>query len=102
MMRNGWLKTAFPMRVEPVSSINHYLEDIQAMAGDIIKVAMIRVDNALRELKSRVLLQVHDELVVEVAPGESISRSRIFLTSSASPAQLRRQVRRAPGVALGT
>ena len=65
---------------------------IQGTAADIIKVAMLRVDDALRRggagveepagagdghgdqkngpLKSRVLLQVHDELVVEVAPGE--------------------------------
>ena len=45
---------------------------IQGSAADIIKVAMLRVDSALREagLRSRVLLQVHDELVVEVAPGE--------------------------------
>ncbi|WP_099298890.1 DNA polymerase I [Corynebacterium dentalis] len=45
---------------------------IQGTAADIIKIAMLRVDCALRagEYKSRVLLQVHDELVVEVAPGE--------------------------------
>ncbi|WP_288801890.1 DNA polymerase I [Corynebacterium dentalis] len=45
---------------------------IQGTAADIIKIAMLRVDSALREgdYKSRVLLQVHDELVVEVAPGE--------------------------------
>ena len=43
---------------------------IQGTAADIIKVAMIRVDNALEGFKSRVLLQVHDELVVEIAPGE--------------------------------
>ncbi|WP_448852491.1 DNA polymerase I [Corynebacterium sp. 335C] len=55
---------------------------IQGTAADIIKVAMLRVDDALRRggaaadeeprepLASRVLLQVHDELVVEVAPGE--------------------------------
>ena len=45
---------------------------IQGTAADIIKVAMIRVDRALVDarLNSRVLLQVHDELVVEIAPGE--------------------------------
>ncbi|AWB85059.1 DNA polymerase I [Corynebacterium liangguodongii] len=43
---------------------------IQGTAADIIKVAMIRVDRALASFDSRVLLQVHDELVVEVAPGE--------------------------------
>ncbi|MFG1846061.1 DNA polymerase I [Micromonospora carbonacea] len=45
---------------------------IQGSAADIIKVAMLRVDAGLREagLRSRMLLQVHDELVFEVAPGE--------------------------------
>jgi DNA polymerase-1 len=45
---------------------------IQGSAADIIKLAMLGVDAALRAegLRSRVLLQVHDELVLEVAPGE--------------------------------
>ncbi|GAA2911975.1 DNA polymerase (POL I) [Actinoplanes cyaneus] len=45
---------------------------IQGSAADIIKIAMLNVDRALREseLASRMLLQVHDELVFEVAPGE--------------------------------
>ena len=45
---------------------------IQGSAADIIKVAMLQVDAALKEsgLKSRMLLQVHDELVFDVAPGE--------------------------------
>jgi DNA polymerase-1 len=45
---------------------------IQGSAADIIKVAMLRVDAALTAagLRSRMLLQVHDELVFEVAPGE--------------------------------
>jgi DNA polymerase-1 len=45
---------------------------IQGSAADIIKLAMKGVDAALRRegLASRMLLQVHDELVLEVAPGE--------------------------------
>ncbi|WP_260972562.1 DNA polymerase I [Mycolicibacterium llatzerense] len=45
---------------------------IQGSAADIIKVAMINVDSAMKAagLKSRVLLQVHDELLFEVADGE--------------------------------
>ena len=45
---------------------------IQGSAADIIKVAMIAVDKALADanLKSRMLLQVHDELLLEVADGE--------------------------------
>ena len=41
---------------------------IQGSAADIIKVAMLRVEHALREagLRSRLLLQVHDELVLEL------------------------------------
>ncbi|MEV5984197.1 DNA polymerase I [Streptomyces sp. NPDC052051] len=45
---------------------------IQGTAADIVKIAMLNVDRALREagLTSRMLLQVHDEIVLEVAPGE--------------------------------
>jgi DNA polymerase I len=45
---------------------------IQGSAADIIKMAMVAVDRAMtaEELASRMVLQVHDELVFEVAPGE--------------------------------
>jgi DNA polymerase-1 len=45
---------------------------LQGSAADLIKLAMIRIHDALREgrLRSRMLLQVHDELVFEVPPGE--------------------------------
>src|SRR5207249_2448107 len=44
---------------------------IQGSAADLIKIAMIRIDDALRTkgLLSKMLLQVHDELVFEVPPG---------------------------------
>jgi len=45
---------------------------IQGSAADIIKVAMLGVDKAIKDagLNSRMLLQVHDELVLDVAKGE--------------------------------
>ena len=102
--KDGYTATLFDRRryLPDLNSDNRMARDmaeraalnspIQGTAADIIKVAMLRVDDALRRggagveepagdgdghgdqkngpLKSRVLLQVHDELVVEVAPGE--------------------------------
>ncbi len=63
---------------------------IQGSAADIIKVAMLRVDAALREqdLTSRMLLQVHDELVLEVAPGEKDAVESLVRTAMADAAEL--------------
>jgi DNA polymerase-1 len=48
---------------------------IQGSAADLIKIAMIRIDTALRKraMQSRMLLQVHDELVFELPPQEQES-----------------------------
>lgn len=45
---------------------------IQGSAADIMKIAMIRAEQTLADahVKSRIILQIHDELVVEIAPGE--------------------------------
>lgn len=45
---------------------------IQATAADVIKIAMLRVENRMRkeQLQSQLLLQIHDELLVETHPDE--------------------------------
>ncbi|WP_053849905.1 DNA polymerase I [Streptomyces sp. NRRL B-24085] len=52
---------------------------IQGTAADIVKIAMLKVDDALRAagLASRMLLQVHDEIVLEIAPGERAAAEEI-------------------------
>jgi len=82
--RDGRVKTLFG-RVRPIPDINSknfnlrgFAErtavntPLQGTAADLIKIAMIRIDAAIleRRLKSRMTLQVHDELVFEVPEGE--------------------------------
>lgn len=52
---------------------------IQGSAADIIKVAMVRAHSAIRAagLESRIVLQIHDELLVEVPAGETKQLSAI-------------------------
>lgn len=54
---------------------------IQGAAADIIKIAMIRVENRLEKegLRARLILQVHDELIVE-APKEEAAHVAALLT----------------------
>ncbi|WP_328821718.1 DNA polymerase I [Nesterenkonia haasae] len=63
---------------------------IQGSAADIIKRAMIDVDAGLTEwgLSSRVLLQVHDELVLEVAPGEQEQVEALLIDKMGAAADL--------------
>ncbi|GGQ25471.1 DNA polymerase [Streptomyces roseolilacinus] len=64
---------------------------IQGTAADIVKVAMLRVGRALSEagLNSRMLLQVHDEIVLELAPGERERVEEIVRREMASAVELR-------------
>jgi DNA polymerase I len=64
---------------------------IQGSAADVIKVAMLRVAAALSDagLGSRMLLQVHDELIFEVAPGELDSVTSLVTAAMAGAAELR-------------
>ncbi|MFT3942644.1 MAG: DNA polymerase I [Ancrocorticia sp.] len=63
---------------------------IQGSAADIVKLAMVDVANDLAEagLTSRILLQVHDELVLEIAPGERAAVEAIVRRDMAGAAQL--------------
>lgn len=63
---------------------------IQGSAADIIKVAMLGVRKALREngLRSRMLLQVHDELIVEVADGERAAVEQLIREQMGSAYEL--------------
>ena len=81
---NGYVKT-MKNRIRYIPDINSkiYMQrefakrtamnaPIQGSAADIIKIAMVKIDNELEErgLKSKMLVQVHDELVFEVEAGE--------------------------------
>ncbi|MFL6107421.1 MAG: DNA polymerase I, partial [Marmoricola sp.] len=63
---------------------------IQGSAADIIKVAMLNVDRAIKAegLSSRMLLQVHDELVFEVAPNEHDALESLVRKQMAAAAEL--------------
>ena len=63
---------------------------IQGTAADIIKRAMIAIDRELEEknMNSRMVLQVHDELVFELAPGERETLEKLVVSKMGSAAEL--------------
>ena len=92
--RTGYVETLFGRRryvpeltgsnanVRALAERNAVNAPIQGTSADIIKLAMTGVDRRLREerLKSRMVLQIHDELVLEV-PRDEIERVRDILVS---------------------
>ncbi|MFC8304555.1 DNA polymerase I [Specibacter sp. NPDC057265] len=64
---------------------------IQGSAADIIKEAMLGVATALEErgMKTRMLLQVHDELILEVAPGELAAAKALVIEQMGAAAELK-------------
>ncbi len=89
---DGYVTTMFGRRryLPELTSSNHNLRafgervarnmPIQGTAADIIKIAMIKVFERLKKenLKSRLILQVHDELIVEAPENESVQVERIL------------------------
>ena len=81
---NGWVKTIYNrVRYIPELASNNAMQrtfgervamnmPLQGSASDIIKIAMIRVFNKIKEhhLKSKLILQIHDELIIDTAPDE--------------------------------
>ncbi|MBO0594608.1 DNA polymerase I [Nesterenkonia sp. E16_7] len=100
--QDGFTSTLFGRRryLPDLSSENRQLRQmaeraalnapIQGSAADIIKQAMIGVDSALRSegLESRLLLQVHDELIFEVASGEREALEKLVTTRMGAAAEL--------------
>ncbi|SDZ04610.1 DNA polymerase I [Herbiconiux ginsengi] len=99
---DGYTETIFGRRrpFANLNSANRVLRDnderaalnapIQGTAADIIKIAMIGIsaDLASAGLTSKMLLQVHDELVFDVAPGEWDALAQIVTTRMSSAASL--------------
>ena len=98
----GYTESIFGRRryLPDLNSDNRQLRDIaeraalnapiQGSAADLVKIAMLNVDRALKSagVKSRMLLQVHDELIIEVAKGELEQVSSLVKENMANVAEL--------------
>ena len=99
---NGYAKTMYGRRrpVPELSSSNFMQRSfgervamnspIQGSAADIMKIAMIRVWERIQreKLRSRLILQIHDELLIETAPGEEEQVSRLLREEMENAADL--------------
>ena len=100
--RDGYVETMFGRRryLPELSSGKHMMRafgervarnmPIQGTAADIIKIAMIRVDNRLKQegLQARLILQVHDELIVEAPHSESAQVAALLQEEMENAVQL--------------
>ncbi len=92
---NGWVETMFGRKrylpdilsrnstIRGIAERNAINTPIQGTAADIIKIAMVRIGNELigRELKTKMIIQVHDELDFDVHPSELEQVKEIVRTS---------------------
>ncbi|WP_420437253.1 DNA polymerase I [Candidatus Poriferisocius sp.] len=99
----GYTETLFGRRrrIPEISSSNFRLRQaaerqamnagIQGLAADIFKVALVRLDHALenRGFDSRIILQVHDEVILEVPEGEQDAAAELTVETMAGACQLR-------------
>lgn len=91
--KNGYVTTVCGRRrpIPEVHSSNHQVREfgkraamnapIQGSAADLIKIAMIRIDEAMKkaDVRSRLILQVHDELIFDV-PEEELEQMKQIVT----------------------
>ncbi len=97
----GWVETAFHRRryIPEVSSSNFMLRSsgermamntpIQGSAADIIKIAMVKVYDALKSLSnSKLILQVHDELIIEAHESEAEQAEKLLVECMESAVKL--------------
>lgn len=101
--RNGYVKSMLNRRryIKEINASNFMVRQagerlamnspIQGSAADIIKLAMIKVYDALKEerMHSRLILQVHDELIIEVAPGEEEKAQQLLKRCMESARELK-------------
>jgi DNA polymerase-1 len=99
----GYTETLFGRRrqIPELSSTNYRIRQagerqamnagIQGLAADIFKVALVRLDNALENggYRSRLVLQVHDEVILEVPPDETEVVGELTKSSMRSACELR-------------
>ena len=101
--QNGYVRTLYG-RIRPIPELknSNFMQrqfgervamnsPIQGTAADIMKIAMVRVWEALKKngLKSRMILQIHDELLIETAPGEEDTVKKLIREEMEKAADLK-------------